>query len=271
MTDRVTFEQPETGAVAPEPVAPVDPNRPTWLPEQFKSPEDMAKSWTDQRAEITRLQQGVKKPEEQTQQTPPENAEKKPDEQPNTEPSKEQKQDDAAKEVADSAGVDLAPYQQEYNTTGDVSEDNRAKIAEGLKKVLGENARSIVDDFIEARKVVHQNDQKLFMDSAGGAENYAQMVQWASKELPKEQVEAYNRTVNSGDRHATLLAIEGLKSKFIAANGSAPRLLQGGGIPTGTAAFRSTAEMVAAMNDPRYKTDQAYRDHVAQRLAASPF
>ncbi|MDQ2651568.1 MAG: hypothetical protein M3Z20_00875 [Chloroflexota bacterium] len=33
------------------------------------------------------------------------------------------------------------------------------------------------------------------------------------------------------------------------------------------AAFRSTAELTAAMRDPRYKNDPAYRDEVAQRLA----
>lgn len=273
MTDRVEFEQPETGPTPPEQPAPVDPNRPAWLPEQFKTPEDFAKSWADQRAEITRLQQGAKKPSEEPPKDPEKPAEQKPEETPPEKKPEEQNksQDDAAKEVADAAGVDLAPYQEEYNSTGDVSEENREKIAEGLKKVLGENARSIVDDFIEARKVVHQNDQKLFMDSAGGAENYAQMTQWAAQSLPKEQVEAYNRTVQSGDRHATLLAIEGLKAKFEAANGKAPRLLTGGGGYSSEPAFKSTAEMVTAMNDPRYKTDQAYRDQVARRLAASQF
>jgi len=33
--------------------------------------------------------------------------------------------------------------------------------------------------------------------------------------------------------------------------------------------FRSVAEVVQAMSDPRYKTDQAYRSDVERKIAAS--
>jgi hypothetical protein len=33
--------------------------------------------------------------------------------------------------------------------------------------------------------------------------------------------------------------------------------------------FNSSAEMIAAMQDPRYRTDPAYRDEVAQKVLAS--
>lgn len=268
MTDRVTFEQPETGAVPPEqPVAP-DPNRPAWLPEQFKTPEDFAKSWSDQRAEITRLQQSVKKPGEEPPKEPASDPAKPADE---TSKDPANDQDDAAKKVADEAGVDLNPFQEEYNTTGDVAPESREKIAKGLEKVLGPNARQIVDDFIEARKVVHQNDQQMYLQAAGGQDAYQAITQWAAQSLPKEQIEAYNRTVNSGDRHATLLAIEGLKAKFESANGKAPKLLQGSGGFSSATGFNSTYEMVQAMKDPRYEKDPAYRDQVRAKLAASNF
>lgn len=283
MTDRITFTQPDTGPVAPTPEPAPDPNRPAWLPENFKTPEDMAKSWNDQRAEITRLQQAAKKPGEAPAPSDPAR-EQNPSDTPSqgqNDPAREQKadqqsetdkQDDAAKKVAQSAGVDLTSYQEEYNTTGDVSPESRKKLAEGLKSVLGEDAEQIVNDFIEAKKVVHQNDLKLYMDEAGGEDSYKAMIAWAAESLPDADKHAFNKQVNSGDRSATLLAISGLRARYEAANGRAPRLHKAGaGLATDAAPFRSSAEMRQAMSDPRYKTDPAYRDSVAARLRNSNF
>ena len=280
MVDRVTFSQDESGATPPTtPTPPQDENRPAWKPEGFEGDEAaIAKSWADQRAEITRLQQELAKHTKQSTPPPPApNAattppadgttagEKKPD-------GEASSQDEAAREVADAAGVDLAPYQTEFDTNGDVSEESRAKIAEGLKKVLGANARQIVDDFIDSRKVVVENDTRMFYDAAGGEENYGRMATWAAQNLPKQQLEAYNAQVTSGDRHAALFTLDGLKAKYEAANGKIPARVLGGGGPAPTqGGFASSAEMRRAMADPRYKTDEAYRAQVASRLAVSNF
>ena len=56
----------------------------------------------------------------------------------------------------------MNPYQTECDTTGDVSEENREKIAEGLKGVLGDGARGIIDEFIEGRKLTAENDTRMF-------------------------------------------------------------------------------------------------------------
>lgn len=269
MVERVTFESPETGPNAPTPEAPA----PAPIPDNL--PDNVKKSMTDMRAEVTRLQQELAKhtkPAEQSQQpTPPQEA-PKPEDKPAEQP-KPEGQDDAAKKVTEAAGFDVATYQTEYDTSGDVSPESRERIAEGLKSVLGPNARQIVDDFIESKKVVHQNDRKLYMDAAGGDEAYTTMTAWAAQNLPKEQVEAYNRQVNSGDRASTLFAIEGLRAKFEAANGRSPTLFKGTSAPPagGIQPFRSTAEMVRAMSSEQYKTDPAYRDDVQKRLAVSSF
>ena len=268
MVDTVEFLGEETTGEKPV-VAPTPPVAPEQLPDTV--PENIRKSYADQRAEITRLQQELatlKKPKEETppadENTPPPE-EKKPEETPPPDG-----QEEAAKKAADAAGVDLAPYQTEYNEKGDVSEENRSKLADQFKSVLGENARQIIDEFIEARKVVHANDTKLFMDAAGGSDQYKAMVTWAAASLTKEQVAAYNKQVESGDRHSVLFAVEGLRAKYESANGKPPQLVTGGtGGSTATSAFRSSAEMREAMRDPRYKKDPAYRDDVARRLAIS--
>lgn len=278
-TVTASISSPDTGPTAPEkPEASAE----AWRPEGFTgTQEDLAKSWRDQRAEITRLQQGKKKPAEPAPHNPgiaedsddpaeldtmdqspdPASADEKPD-----------GQDAAADKVLKTAGFDVSTFQAEYDTSGDVSPASREKIAKGLEKVLGPDARQLVDDYVESKKVVHANDFNLYMDAAGGKDRYADMMAWAKESLTPEQKNAYNRAVNSRDRASALLAIEGLNAKYTSANGRAPRLVRpSGSASTGTKGFASSAEMTAAMRDPRYKTDPAYRAQVAERLAASDF
>jgi len=270
----VQFSPEETGSVPPQDQSTqTDPNRPAWLPPQFKTVEDFAKSYNELQAAHTRTSQELSALKKQPQAPDPADAGKPEDQKPADEGKPPQDdQANAAQQVAAQAGVDLDPYQEEYNTTGDVSEESRTKLAEGLSKVLGPNARQVVDDFIEARKVVIQNDQKMYMEAAGGQDQYSTMVEWAKSNWSAEQVAAYNRQVQSGDRHATLFAIEGLRSKYEAANGRIPqRISATGGADTSQGAFRSVAEMTRAMSDPRYQTDEAYREEVRQKLALSNF
>lgn len=51
-------------APAPAAPAPADPNRPAWLPEQFKTPEDLAKSYTELKARMVDTGLPPKAPEE---------------------------------------------------------------------------------------------------------------------------------------------------------------------------------------------------------------
>lgn len=264
MTTQVTIPGNETGANPPAPPADQNAERPAWLPPEYKTPEEFTARFKEQQAEITRLQQAAKKPDEQT---PPPNNETPPNDPPNEETPNEE---DPAKKVADAAGVDLTSYQQVYAETGDVPEESRVELADRLKGVLGENARQLVDEYIEARKIVHQNDRQLFYTEAGGEQNYNAMVQWAAKNLSKEEAQAYNAQVNSGDRHATLFAINGLRAKYERANGREPTLINGGGgNPGAMGGYASSAEMQADMNNPKYKTDPAFRDRVAQKLKVS--
>lgn len=289
---QVQLTSPEAPAVAPTPAAPVDPNRPEWLPQEFKTVDDYVKSNNELRATYTRTSQELARLKGQNVEvigpdgnpvveTPTDDKPKEPPKpnDPVTPPKIDEKKDgegdeeDPAKKVADAAGFQLDTYQTEYFETGDVSVENRTKIAEGLKSVLGDNALDIVNQYIEGQKVTHANDRKMYYDEAGGEDAYGEIVTWAKDALSKEEIAAYNKAIDSGDRHQALLAIRGLRSTYEAKNGRVPNNVKATGgatAPSGSAPFASSAEMTAAMRDPRYKTDQAYRDHVAARIAASP-
>lgn len=270
-TVQITSEETGPNAPAPEVVDySNEEGRPEWLPSNFKDVESYVSSAEETKAALTRTQQ------ELASRTGAETEGGEAGELPEGESTKPEVTDTsaidaAAQKAADKAGVDLTPYQEEYFTTGNVTEDNRAKLADSLKDVFGDQSRAVIDQFIDTKKVTHTNDMALYMDTAGGEEQYGEMVQWAAANQDPSFVAQYNEQVNSPDRNTVLFAIENLKQRYEATNGKAPKLLKGNAPKTGATGFRSTAEMTKAMANPQYKTDPAYRDDVAKRIAASNF
>ena len=106
-------------------------------------------------------------------------------------------------------------------------------------------------------------------NAAGGEQNYMNVVQWASENLPESQVDAYDSVVDSGNPAAIGIAFQGLQRQYDEANGYEGRMLQGKSAGRSGEIYRSQAELVAAMGDPRYDTDPAYRADVIQKLEQS--
>jgi hypothetical protein len=280
MSNSITFTPEPTGSNAPEPSPAPNAKRPEWLPENMATVEDFTKSYRELQASHTQARQELAKLKGDAPADPPPADEPAPDaSEAKPEGTNDDGEDDdgnqdeeAAKKVAEAAGFDLAPFQSEYDQSGEVSEESRAKIAEGLKSVLGEDARQIVDSFIEGQKAVHTNDRGMFMDAAGGEQNYSTMTEWAAKSLPEDEIAAYNRQIESGDRHSTLFAIQSLKSKYEAANGRLSNItVANGGATSSSVGYKSTAEMTADMENPKYKTDPAFREAIKAKIAASGF
>lgn len=208
--------------------------RPAWLPEKFSTPEDMARAY----GELER------------KQSTPATTEGAPD-------FKE-----AEKAVA-TAGLDFDTYAQEFSTHGGLTEESYAELAsKGFD-------RDLVDSFIEGQQAIAAGYSDQVLSEVGGGEAYQEMVEWAKSNLSPAEIDAYNQQVESRNIHAARMAVLGLQARFQAVNGREPTLLDGDVTTSSGKAFRSTAEMTAAMRDPRYKTDPAYRQDVADRLAHS--
>ena len=103
-------------------------------------------------------------------------------------------------------------------------------------------------------------------NSVGGEKQYTNIVSWAANNLPEKQVLAYDNLVASGNVEAINLALKGLKAEYDDAFGNEGRTLQGRAPRSNDGVFRSQAELMSAMNDPRYETDEAYRDDVLRKL-----
>ena len=105
-------------------------------------------------------------------------------------------------------------------------------------------------------------------NSAGGEAEYQRLTAWAAENISEAQMDAFNSVVNNGEALAIQMAVAGLRSEYENQEGYEGRMLTGKAAKT-TDAFRSQAEVVAAMSDPRYDRDEAYRQDVYDKLERS--
>lgn len=106
-------------------------------------------------------------------------------------------------------------------------------------------------------------------DYVGGEAEYTSLLTWASQNLDQDSIDAFDSVVEQGNEQAIKLASAGLKSIYESQNGSEGTLLTGKAPSTAGETFRSQAEVVSAMSDPRYDRDEAYREEVIRKLEKS--
>jgi hypothetical protein len=121
-----------------------------------------------------------------------------------------------------------------------------------------------VEEDTEQRLTQEQAD-KLF-DMVGGKKAYQAMIEWAGQNLSQGEVDMYDRVMGKGDPSSIFFAVQALSGRFNDAVGSDGKLLTGRGSNSEESSFRSQAELVKAMSDPRYDKDPAYRQDVMRKL-----
>jgi len=165
---------------------------------------------------------------------------------------------------AEPAQNTIERFSQEYFETGELKEESFETL-EGLGY-----PRDLVEAFISGQQALLTGEQDRLYAEVGGPEAYASMSEWASHNMTDQAKEAYNTAVQSGDYEQAALAVRGLRDTYIRAEGAQPNLVSGrNSAGPSLQPFRSTAELVAAMGDPRYSKDAAYRDDVESRLRSS--
>ena len=107
------------------------------------------------------------------------------------------------------------------------------------------------------------------MDMVGGDKAYKSMLEWAGDNFAKEEVEMYDQVMESGNPNAIFFAVQALQARYNDSVGSDGQLLTGRGAQNTDDSFKSQAELVAAMSDPRYDRDPAYRADLMRRLENS--
>ena len=158
----------------------------------------------------------------------------------------------------------------EERTTGKFSDETLQELA---KTNPGELAKA----YLELREQGVQQEPAGLSDQdvtelknvVGGEANYDEMITWAENNLSQEEQNMYDTIVDRGDPLACYFAIQALQARMKDNVGEEGRLIQGKPPSSGGNVFRSQAELVQAMADPRYESDPAYRRDVQEKLERS--
>ena len=113
------------------------------------------------------------------------------------------------------------------------------------------------------------DDVEAIHAMVGGEDTYNQMIEWAGENLSPTEVEIYDYVMDLGDPYAIFFAVRALQNSYNNAVGYEGEMLTGSAPSNPVDVFRSQAEVIAAMNDPRYESDPAYRQDVFNKLEVS--
>ena len=159
-----------------------------------------------------------------------------------------------------------------YANNGELSEETIAKFSEMSSQDLVNAYLEIQANNPQAQtQAVEMSDAQVnsIQNAAGGEANYNRVIEWAASNLPEAQIDAFDSVIDSGNPAAIGIAFQGLQSKYNEANGYEGRMLQGKAADSNGDVFRSQAQLVEAMSDPRYDRDPAYRQNIASKLERS--
>ena len=106
----------------------------------------------------------------------------------------------------------------------------------------------------------------------GGQEKYQALIAWANENITQQQADAYQQALDAGDEQSIMTQLKSFQYDMMMNRGYEPKLT-GGRAPTqDIKGFESEAQVVEAMNDPRYSgsnPDPAYIREVEKRMAVS--
>ena len=229
---------------------------------KFNTAADMVNSYKELEGKLGAI--------DQTKEEPEGNAEEQTEEQEtetnDSEFNAEEFYGDGLASVLEEVGIDPQDISNRFAENDEISEDDYSKLSDAGF------SRQIVDTYLDGLRnagLAGEVDAQGIKDSVGGDESYGQMVSWAIENLPAEEVQAFNKLTDTGDGPAIKLAVQGIYSQYNNAMGVEPNLYSGRAAASGPTPYRSTAEVKAAMSDPRYGKDVTYTESVYSRLEKS--
>ena len=184
-----------------------------------------------------------------------------------SEETEEAKEDSPALALVNEAAAEY------WDNGKSLSEDTMAKLGEMsgsdlLSAYLQAQQANPIDQAPEPADLTTQDITDV-RAVAGGEKEYATMVQWAADNMDKSEVESFDSLLASGNVGAIKLAVAGIKAQYDNVNGYEGTMLSGKPATTSKDVFRSQAELVSAMSDPRYEKDPAYRQDLIEKLDRS--
>lgn len=168
--------------------------------------------------------------------------------------------DEANAEIAAPLTAAFQAFASAYDTNGEVSDTEIAAI---VKLGVPEN---IVANYVAGLEALGREGQRNAADAAGGQEKLSEALTWGKANLSKADAEVYDNIIKSGH---IAQGVQWLMDRYNNANPSEGTFVQTTAGAGAHDVFRSKAEMIAQMNDPRYPRDAAFRQDVADKVARS--
>jgi hypothetical protein len=271
MPEAVTITQDESSALSPEnqemlaALAGEDEKEGELLAGKYKSVEDLEKAYKELQTKLSRGESADPGPEDA-------------DGSDDAEAEEEDKPAGNARELygdliggkLEEAQIDFQDMNVRWQQSGTLEPGDYEQLAEA-----GFN-RDMVDAYLSGLQYKQTQDTALSVkevasikESLGGEVEYNKMIEWAGANLSADEIEGFNQIINTQPMASVKMAITGLHARYSAVEGREPKLI-GGRAPKGsTDKFESTAQLVAAMSDPKYSTDPAYQRKVQEKLSRS--
>jgi hypothetical protein len=228
-------------AIATEPnidAQTIENQRPDWLPEKFKSAEELSKAYSELEKQFSGKQE-----EPVNEEVKPEGLEIPKD--------------------APSTGFDMGKFADEYADKGELSNNSYNELAkQGLDKGL-------VDEYIRGQKAIAETQTTQVYETVGGQEKYSELISWAGNNLSEGEQTAFNDLTATGSIDQIKLAVQGLMTKAGMTNQPQQEMIQGDVNNTAVEQFNSVQQVTEAMNDPRYDKDPVFRKEVERKLGNS--
>ena len=180
--------------------------------------------------------------------------------------------DDDDGEWSEGASLIANASDEFYSNEGKLSDETMQQFAEM-------SSQDLVEAFMEIQRAnpdvgtapsadLSDAEMNTIYNSAGAEAEYNRLTSWAAENLAENKLDAFNSIIERGEALAIQMAVSGLRSEYENQEGYEGRMLTGKGARA-TEAFRSQAELVAAMSDPRYERDPAYRQDLYDKLERS--
>ena len=171
----------------------------------------------------------------------------------------------------DEAGIDYEGMNSRWQETGQLTDEDYGELNEaGFNREMVEAYLQGVQFNAQRDTDLQQGQVKEIQNAYGGEKAYGEMIAWAAGVLTDSEKSAFDMAIKNPNYDMVKLAVGGLHARYMAEGNKEPKLVSGRGNRRGSKEkFDSTAQVIAAMNDPLYQSDPAYRAKVEEKLSRS--
>lgn len=178
---------------------------------------------------------------------------------------------EAAAEVTDVASAYDAFQELLASKQGQLDDDDYAALEKHIPRQIIDAqmqvAREHAEMAVELETLRREKFEAAIFESAGGVDKYNSITAWAASALSQDEQAQFNALISKSD--TAQFAFEGLKARYQAANPTEGTRITA---PTSTATgdvFRDQSEITSAINSKEYRTSEAFRRQVAEKIQRS--